>query len=669
MLASLLLALAGQLASGPSQQPTSSASSFVATLAEARAALDASDLVRARTTFERALAIRPESSVCAYELACLAARQGDAPRALAELARAVEWGSDDAEVATHDVELADVKVLPGFAALVERMSEMRGEAGMGWKPGAWVTDQSALPSALSLPLGRSLAPEPFEYGARSSHVSSDGAFIWLGGSDGILRRVELATGATAGKRQLSSTYLAEIQVSSDGRVLLASDGNGRTWIVSASTPTLDVQRELGVFPRGYAVAPAGAVLSPRGDRVLTRGEHFLLWNVDDGSVVADLGPAEFDSAWPRWSHDGARFALADSHGRVRVFETAEPTRPRIEFANLAHIRTLEFDWAGERLGVGTEQATVCVFDLHDGRKLLDRCVDDFGESESSVRCVRFSRDGRSLAATTGVFAFLSVWSMPDKVLRWKRDMEGGNTGTYLAEFSTDGTRILAAGMSPSFTRVVESATGRELADWRGLELQRFELSPTGDRVIGFGRHAMIVFDAQTLRPIYQRVDELGGDSISIKASLFAQGTSRAWQRTLVRVGSQVHSIDSYASLLDDRKRYRSAVSAAVGAESRLPEPPQLQLKSPEMFESERSGDHLDVELSASDPRGLVAMEIEDVESGATLTFLAPAGHPQEWHWKQALAFPSAQRTTWRARAIARSGIASDPVLIVVKRAR
>lgn len=669
MLTRLLLSVASQLSGVRSPPPSIAARGFVSTLAEARAALDASDLARARETFERALTIRPESPVCTYELACLAARSGDTARAMAELARAVDWGFDDADFVGEDAELADVRLLPDFAALMERMRDMRRTADAAWKPGAWVADQLTLPTALSFPLGGSLAPQPFEYGARSSHVSADGGFIWLGGSDGFLRRVELATGTTAGQRQLSSTYLAEMQLSNDGRKLLASDGNGRTWIVDASTPTLDVQRELGVFARGRAVAPSGAVLSPRGDRVLTRGEHFLLWNVDDGSVVADLGAAEFDSAWPCWSHDGARFALADAHGRVRVFETGDPGRPRIVIANLAHIRALEFDWTGERLGVGTEQATVCVFDLRDGRKLLDRCVDDFGESESSVRCVRFSRDGRSLAATTGVFALLSVWSMSDNVLRWKHGMEGGNSGAYLAEFSADGTRIFAAGMSPSFTRIVETATGRELADGRDLELQRFEISPTGDRAIGIGRHALVVLDAQTLRPIYQRVDEPGGEFISIAPALCAQGTSRAWQRTLVRVGSQVHSMDSYASLLDDRKRYRTRVSAASDSYARLPDLPRLVLKSPELFECERAGDHLDVELWASDPRGLVAMEIEEVESGATMTYRAPDGRPQEWRWRQELPLRSEQRVTWRARAIARSGVASDPVLLVVKRAR
>lgn len=661
----LLLAFAfAQATPPPPAAPFESPVGFSGELARARASLDAGKLDEAREGFERALAVRPESSVCAHEIACLAARAGIAEAALAQLERAVDWGFDEPSLVVETARLGGFDSRARMRELIERVRHPRDDV-QGRPFGAWVAEQDEPPSALLLKFG-GVSPEPFEYGVRSSDISADGSSIWLGGSDGFVRRVELATGTTQAAAKISSHSISSISASNDGRVLVSCDGADQVDVLEPST--LKRLARLSVPTSSVPQLRTAIQLSPRGDLALTRGERILLWNVADDSAVADLGPDDFRAAWPRWSRDGTRFALADVRGRVRVFDAAAPGRPIREITNLAHVVTLEFADAADLLAIGTEQATFCVFDLRDGRKVIERQVDDFDLDFASVRCVRFSRDGRMLAATTGSFAFASVWSLADGSLRWKRDMEGGNPGAYITEFSGDGQRLFAAGMGSSFARVYDASSGRELAVPTELAVERFELSPTDDRAIGFGRHAFTVLDARTLESLYQRVDGRGGPAITIARTLHAQGDAAMWRRALVRVGSHLHPIDDYASLLDDRRRFRAACTEPNAAPARLPAPPNLYMKSPESSANERTGPTFDVELWASDARGLVAIEVEDVESGATATYRAPDDHPTSWHWRQSLPLPRDSRVVFRFRAIARSGIASDPVHLTVLRA-
>lgn len=73
---------------------------------------------------------RYRQDVAAYNAACALARLGDAAKALEWLARAVDAGFDDPARMREDPDLAPVRELPGFQALLERMAVPRENRGV-----------------------------------------------------------------------------------------------------------------------------------------------------------------------------------------------------------------------------------------------------------------------------------------------------------------------------------------------------------------------------------------------------------------------------------------------------------------------------------------------------------------------------------------------------------
>jgi len=85
------------------------------------------ELDRATRHLERALDLQPALSTPRYNLACIAARHGDAPRAMELLEAAVAGGFTRADVIRGDADLAPLRALPGFAAVLKQAESARAE--------------------------------------------------------------------------------------------------------------------------------------------------------------------------------------------------------------------------------------------------------------------------------------------------------------------------------------------------------------------------------------------------------------------------------------------------------------------------------------------------------------------------------------------------------------
>jgi quercetin dioxygenase-like cupin family protein len=79
-----------------------------------------SDAERAREILEEGLAHHPGSASLHYNLACLAAVEGDHAAALASLRRAIELRPEVAQWAQNDEDLASLRSEPEFTALIRR---------------------------------------------------------------------------------------------------------------------------------------------------------------------------------------------------------------------------------------------------------------------------------------------------------------------------------------------------------------------------------------------------------------------------------------------------------------------------------------------------------------------------------------------------------------------
>jgi hypothetical protein len=89
------------------------------------AALAQKDFATMEATCREGLELGTSDALWAYNLACALALQGKAKESLAALAQAVAAGFLDTEHVTQDPDLASLRKLPAFQALLERMAQLR----------------------------------------------------------------------------------------------------------------------------------------------------------------------------------------------------------------------------------------------------------------------------------------------------------------------------------------------------------------------------------------------------------------------------------------------------------------------------------------------------------------------------------------------------------------
>lgn len=82
------------------------------------------DSARAKRWLHRAIEIAPEDSVVLYNVACNLSTQGEADEALVYLERAVDNGAVSAAWMRNDEDLANLRDVPGFAKLLQRVEQL-----------------------------------------------------------------------------------------------------------------------------------------------------------------------------------------------------------------------------------------------------------------------------------------------------------------------------------------------------------------------------------------------------------------------------------------------------------------------------------------------------------------------------------------------------------------
>lgn len=139
-----------------------------------------------------------------------------------------------------------------------------------------------------------------------------------------------AAGQTRSINDTDESYLREVSISADGRLVLSAgdDGSARVWRGTDGN-MLSAQRfDSSVF--SVALAPDGQTAAA-GDMT----GRVLIWNSEDGSVLRELRQAGTIRIL-QFLHAGQWLAVADSESSVRVYETRSGReRVRISLSALA----------------------------------------------------------------------------------------------------------------------------------------------------------------------------------------------------------------------------------------------------------------------------------------------------------------------------------------------
>ncbi len=650
------MSLVAVLVALAAQQPI--ADRYLDQFLAANEALEANDLPRAKQRFERAHELRPENPTCAYDLACVAARSGDAKSSLDWLARAAQWGYCDASVALWDPDLVSVRSATEFEVVLKAMRspELFASVQVDGRRSSVVRG-----FVTNIAFGERGRP-PY---TRDLATSGDGKTLTLmcpeirGVSPTIVTTIALDDARRVG----------EFELAPEGVCASVRGLDGRLSIFSVEDRVLRVRDAIGGAIQSEFELPRASYratwLSPSPDasRAVLSGsdERARFVELATKSIGAQIGDERDSTRRIVWSTDGALLATGGEHSPIRIWRTADETAWPLQIEAHSAIEDLAFDADAKRLAIGDASGHVRVVELATGRVLADFFHQGILEV-ASMGCVAFSPDGNSLLTTADGFGGVYLWDLRTHTRRWQDELGTPNHGCSLpAEFSRDGARIYPRS-DGAWGVVYDTNTGRKLAELRGFETAQLAPTPNDRFLIGTSPGCVRVFDGQSFALRYSF--SVGRRTHAVAtSSCYCSGDREALTAASLYQFDQPIALDAFAPLIVDPKRVRAALAGVTVQPARVVAPPKLSAVDSTELHVAASATTIDFDLDVEDELGFSGCEAEIdgrvIDRELSKAFVDVGAAPSAKRVHLAIARnPNAKESSLQISIVSRSGVSS-----------
>ncbi len=618
-------------------------------------ALEANDLPRAKQLFERALELRPENPTCAYDLACVAARNGDAKSSLDRLTRAASWGYADADVALWDADLASVRTTNDFKLAVDAMKSRAASA-----PPTLVTriehgvDRSAL----------TCTDDPV--------ASGDGktlAIALRSGTNAItttIATIDLEDARRIGAFDLPIDSTVELVRAPDGSVRVFSiEGNVlRERDASSGAIRLEFELPERASPvHSISVSPDLAHAALDG-----KGIGRALVDLRAKRIVANLpNDANWKPIWV-WSADGSTLACVEGKSRVHIVRAADGRDVRAPIGSEEDVYWLAFDRDAKRIAIGGRSNPLRVFNIDSASRptelTLYECDSVFAGDEMSATWVGFSPGGDLLAAMSSGSDYAFGWSGRALDLRWcdgNREEGHGKAGTR-AQFGAITNRLFV-----SFpARVLDSRDGSSLADLSSPPRMSLGCTPDERFLFATSRDDFRVFDGASYAPRFTFVGFSDHDRLFVTPSFHCSGSIGGLRNSAVVIGDDSYALDPFASALVDPKRVRASAAGAKVEPAHVARPPKLAIAGSSELHVAAHSKTIEFDVEVEDPFGFSGCEAEidgrAIDRELSKAFIDVGAVPSSKRVHLAIARdPKAKVSSLRISIVSRSGVSSRPL--------
>jgi eukaryotic-like serine/threonine-protein kinase len=187
---------------------------------------------------------------------------------------------------------------------------------------------------VDLERGRVVRTLPAAVAGRARVALAAGDAVILGGADGVVRHLDLATGAELHAWPLhapagaDAAAIAQLVVAPDRRRIASCGVDGRAAVV-------DLDGRLLATCLGHTGTVTLAAFAPDGRRLATLGGKQVklpdgdrcvrVFTADTGALLHTFGPFAGHPHWLAWSHDGTRLAIAVDADHVALHDLARGT--------------------------------------------------------------------------------------------------------------------------------------------------------------------------------------------------------------------------------------------------------------------------------------------------------------------------------------------------------
>jgi WD40 repeat protein/tRNA A-37 threonylcarbamoyl transferase component Bud32 len=329
---------------------------------------------------------------------------------------------------------------------------------------------------------------------RIADLNSTGTRLLTTSPDGTLRLWQTSPLALLATITDSLTRQTRSHFSADGKTVITAIGDKvQLWSAADGTPV----GTWTVPPALWASAVRGAItnaqLSPSGS-IIAAGVHrtLLLFSVGDpASAPREIAAHRGFVAWVEFSKDGSVVLTSGSERNCRAWDTATGTMLGTFEQNTSFRGDPAISADGGLIAVADDDDGLRVFETRP-RQWLTKLIGP----ENSVHAVRFSPDGRSVAAAAADGS-VRMWDAGSHALRWATPT--GGPALEAMSFAPDGRTIAVAGQEGliSILRTTDPSHPEQLARraWRVTWLGH---SPTGLIIAAIGTTPTIdLYDASS----------------------------------------------------------------------------------------------------------------------------------------------------------------------------
>jgi RNA polymerase sigma factor (sigma-70 family) len=325
-------------------------------------------------------------------------------------------------------------------------------------------------------------------------ISPDGKTLAI--STGALDEVQLwdITGSrltrTLTGRATKFKMVGHLSFSADGKQVFAG-GEDVVYRWDAATGT-----ELPALAGDTGRGPPRAFASGDGQTLVTVDGNGLIrrWEPTTGKPLpVPLGYTT--QTITNLSADGAYAVVADDAGRIDLWSVGENSRHELNPIGKSSARDVRFSRDGKLLAAGLSDGTVRVWDVRTRKEIKTFRADPNGEP-SAVRGVEWSADGSCLYTTTRPGGLLA-WDWREGRLRWQFPA----ADAARIRLSRDGKRLAVIRSDVWEVLILDGGTGKvqtTLDKNRQLQVECVAFSPDGRTVVtGLHGGTVYIWDAAT----------------------------------------------------------------------------------------------------------------------------------------------------------------------------
>jgi len=400
--------------------------------------------------------------------------------AVSETASLLAYSADEKVLATyndHYVVFWDAESGQQRALSVEKVSQ---PLGLAFAPGGnflAVVGASGMLRLIDVQTGatvRSVAAHKSL--AQGLAFSPDGKTLATCGADQLVQLWDTASLSNIVTLRGHRSEVWSVAFSPDGETLASAskDGTVKLWNVkrqAADVRTLD-----------YTSIPLWFSLDSK--LLLTKNSNGSMhyWNVESGQEARAIPPVQIDSEryFTTVSRDGKYLAMSVEDGRVFVSELERGSWVLTNRVDSNPANAMAFSPDNRRLAVSTGQYIGGTG--HGGTRLLNLAngqIETLSSEFASTRdhaCVAFSPDGKSLAGAGPAYT-IRLW---DLATGKERAVLKGHGWTVMSlAFSPDG-KLLASGADDNMARLWDIATGSQIAQLTGPKTGIVQVAFTPD---------------------------------------------------------------------------------------------------------------------------------------------------------------------------------------------